>query len=48
MGGLVAALCQGHDVRFGAQVIETETVVYRSATGTVRANSPKRKPLACS
>jgi fructose-1,6-bisphosphatase II / sedoheptulose-1,7-bisphosphatase len=38
------ALLQG--VRFGKEVIETETIVYRSATGTVRKISAEHRELA--
>ena len=33
-------------VRFGHDVIETETIVYRSATGTVRKISAEHRELA--
>ena len=35
-----------HGVRFGKEVIETETLVYRSATGTVRRISAEHRELA--
>lgn len=38
------ALLQG--VRFGKEVIETETIVYRSATGTVRKISAEHRELS--
>jgi fructose-1,6-bisphosphatase II / sedoheptulose-1,7-bisphosphatase len=38
------ALLKG--VRFGRDVIETETVVYRSATGTVRRIQAEHRELA--
>jgi fructose-1,6-bisphosphatase II / sedoheptulose-1,7-bisphosphatase len=38
------ALLKG--VRFGKEVIETETVVYRSATGTVRRIEAEHRELA--
>ena len=33
-------------VRFGPEVIETETVVYRSATGTVRSIRAEHREFA--
>jgi fructose-1,6-bisphosphatase II / sedoheptulose-1,7-bisphosphatase len=38
------ALLQG--VKFGREVIETETIVYRSVTGTVRKISAEHRELA--
>jgi fructose-1,6-bisphosphatase II / sedoheptulose-1,7-bisphosphatase len=38
------ALLQG--VRFGREVIETETIVYRSVTGTVRKISAEHRELS--